>query len=213
MRSSFLGAFLVALLGAPSVAAQPVCTVGKPCGNACIDRDDTCHIDGNGSSSVRAIALGAAVLGAVGLGIWWFARSSYEREARLSNEVTSIWAVVEDIDGRPTIMSPGTSGLEKGDQITHVNDVEVRSALQIENMLKELRRAPGDPAQKRFCLRIVHPLLPAEPKWKRNRTECLGDVQRSELRFRPHASPAESSLRGDLSVGGNGLFASIWILF
>lgn len=73
----FWSASGITLLAArePSTRARDVCTVGKPCGNACISVSDTCEIGSGGSGSpgsTRVTPVGWAVAGAffaVGFGL------------------------------------------------------------------------------------------------------------------------------------------------
>ncbi|MBC7385517.1 MAG: hypothetical protein H7301_05040 [Cryobacterium sp.] len=63
---SVLSALIVtfALASAPAALAAKHCSKGKPCGNACISKDDVCH-KGETSATTSEAAAPAAATGAV----------------------------------------------------------------------------------------------------------------------------------------------------
>lgn len=194
---------IVALFVSVEANAQ-VCTVGKRCGNTCINVNDTCHIDDGGGGVSTPVVVGSLVVLAAlaGWGIW-AATDSGTLGATPHAELIDIG----DDAGRPVVTrAPAYVALKPGDVIVRANEYEVRRTKDVQDVLNHIdRSAKVEP----FCLSYRRP----SDQRAQLRT-CFGEVERRQLRFRwADTTPRGPATAPTIEVGDGTLMLNLAVPF
>lgn len=175
-----------------------VCTIGQPCGNACISVDDVCHM-GSTISTPVAVGLGAATLGALGF-LLWYVSPRGSSPGPLDVDVT-----LREARGAVRVEKGTSPKLRAGDVIDRVNNERVET-------MEDYQKALGRPNQGRCLHGNEVYMRVSEPEV---REFCLSpdELEHVHLHFvledLDDASEPAPASRLDLQISGGGVFVGV----
>jgi hypothetical protein len=190
---------LCALLLVPRDLDAQMCTRGKRCGNTCIELDDVCHLDGQGTglSIGVALAITAGILATAGFIIWLSSRTSSPLVSSESQSISEIGTEIAEIDDTLVVVSPepqperspsfmGPDRLIRGDVILTVGrrEVPVSAFAEIEGAIRALDRT--HPLHRSLSMRVRR-------KWRGREAEVTIELPEPIVRQIRRATPEGST--------------------